>query len=74
MRYDAVIDCMVTAPSPTTLLLMLASGAKHRIGVDGANLASPDQTLASLPLSPVLDAVCALLDRHAVPPPQRAAS
>ncbi len=32
-RYDAVIDCMVTAPSLTTLLLMLASGARHRIGV-----------------------------------------
>ena len=34
-RYDAVIDCMVTAPSVTTLLLMLASGAKHRIGMAG---------------------------------------
>jgi ADP-heptose:LPS heptosyltransferase len=32
-RYDAVIDCMVTAPSLTTLLLMLASGAPYRIGV-----------------------------------------
>ena len=34
-RYDAVIDCMVTAPSTTTLLLMLASGARHRVGVAG---------------------------------------
>ena len=34
-RYDAVIDCMVTAPSTTTLLLMLASGARSRIGVAG---------------------------------------
>ncbi|HEX4936680.1 MAG TPA: hypothetical protein VFV33_26040, partial [Gemmatimonadaceae bacterium] len=34
-RYDAVIDCMVTAPSLTTLLLMWASGARHRIGVSG---------------------------------------
>jgi ADP-heptose:LPS heptosyltransferase len=34
-RYDAVIDCMVTAPSVTTLLLMLASGARHRIGIAG---------------------------------------
>lgn len=33
--YDAVIDCMVTAPSLTTLLLMWASGARHRIGVAG---------------------------------------
>jgi ADP-heptose:LPS heptosyltransferase len=34
-RYDAVIDCMPTAPSLTTLLLILASGAEHRIGVAG---------------------------------------
>jgi ADP-heptose:LPS heptosyltransferase len=32
-RYDAVIDCMVTAPSLTTLVLMLASRARYRIGV-----------------------------------------
>ncbi|MGH7865842.1 MAG: glycosyltransferase family 9 protein, partial [Candidatus Binataceae bacterium] len=34
-RYDAVVDCMVLAPSTTTLLLMLASGARYRIGVGG---------------------------------------
>jgi ADP-heptose:LPS heptosyltransferase len=34
-RYDAVIDCMVTAPSVTTLLLVLASGATYRIGIAG---------------------------------------
>lgn len=34
-QYDAVIDCMVTAPSVTTLLLMLASGAPYRIGIAG---------------------------------------
>jgi heptosyltransferase-2 len=34
-RYDAVIDCMVTAPSVTTLLLIFASGARHRIGIAG---------------------------------------
>jgi ADP-heptose:LPS heptosyltransferase len=34
-RYDAVIDCMVTAPSVTTLLLILASGARFRIGIAG---------------------------------------
>lgn len=34
-RYDAVIDCMVTSPSLTTLLLMWASGARHRVGVSG---------------------------------------
>lgn len=32
-RYDAVIDCMVTAPSVTTLLLVFASGARYRIGI-----------------------------------------
>ena len=34
-RYDAVIDCMVTAPSLTTLLLVYASGARYRIGISG---------------------------------------
>jgi ADP-heptose:LPS heptosyltransferase len=34
-KYDAVIDCMVTAPSVTTLLLVLASGARYRIGIAG---------------------------------------
>ena len=49
-RYDAVIDCMVTAPSVTTLLLMLASGARYRIGIAGRgndaafNLAVPGET------------------------------
>jgi ADP-heptose:LPS heptosyltransferase len=36
-RYDAVIDCMITAPSLTTLLLMVASGARYRIGVRHGN-------------------------------------
>ena len=34
-NYDVVIDCMVTAPSVTTLLLMLASGARYRVGIAG---------------------------------------
>jgi ADP-heptose:LPS heptosyltransferase len=34
-QYDAVIDCMVTAPSVTTLLLMLASNAPYRVGISG---------------------------------------
>jgi ADP-heptose:LPS heptosyltransferase len=34
-KYDAVVDCMVLSPSTTTLLLMLASRARHRIGVGG---------------------------------------
>jgi ADP-heptose:LPS heptosyltransferase len=33
--YDAVVDCMPTAPSVTMLLLMGASGARERIGVAG---------------------------------------
>ncbi|MGH7622222.1 MAG: glycosyltransferase family 9 protein, partial [Gemmatimonadaceae bacterium] len=32
-RYDAVVDCMVTAPSVTTLLLTAASRAPHRVGI-----------------------------------------
>ena len=39
-HYDAVIDCMVTAPSLTTLLLMLASGARHRVGIAGRGVDS----------------------------------
>lgn len=34
-RYDAVIDCMVTAPSVTTQLLMLATDAPYRVGIGG---------------------------------------
>jgi ADP-heptose:LPS heptosyltransferase len=34
-RYDVVVDCMPTAPSVTTLLLMVAVGARERIGVAG---------------------------------------
>jgi ADP-heptose:LPS heptosyltransferase len=32
-RYDAVMDVMVMAPSLTTMLIMWASGAPHRIGL-----------------------------------------
>jgi ADP-heptose:LPS heptosyltransferase len=32
-RYDAVVDAMVLGPSLTSLLLMWASSARHRIGV-----------------------------------------
>lgn len=34
-RCDVVIDCMVTAPSLTTLLLIWASGARWRAGIAG---------------------------------------
>ena len=49
-RYDAVVDCMVTAPSLTTLLLMLASGARHRIGIrDRGNDAAFSVTVPQRP-------------------------
>jgi ADP-heptose:LPS heptosyltransferase len=34
-RYDAVLDAMVLSPSLTTSILMLLSGAQHRVGVAG---------------------------------------
>lgn len=37
-RYDAVVDCMPTAPSVTTLMLMLASGASRRVGTSGRGI------------------------------------
>lgn len=52
-RYDAVIDCMVTAPSMTGLMLMLATGARHRIGIAGRGV---DAAL-TLPVRPAADAV-----------------
>lgn len=51
-RYDAVVDCMVTAPSLTTLLLMLASGARERIGVARAD----NRFFYTLPVEPRADA------------------
>ncbi len=47
-RYDAVIDCMVFSPSVTTLLLMLASGARHRIGIGGRR----NDAALTIPVSP----------------------
>jgi ADP-heptose:LPS heptosyltransferase len=34
-RYDAILDAMVLSPSLTTSILMLLSGASHRVGVAG---------------------------------------
>lgn len=34
-RYDVVVDPMVLKPSVTTLLLMMATGARYRIGIGG---------------------------------------
>jgi ADP-heptose:LPS heptosyltransferase len=52
-RYDAVVDCMVTAPSLTTLLLVLASGAPQRIGVARRG----NDFVYTLPVEPRPDAV-----------------
>ena len=52
-RYDVVIDCMPTAPSLTTLLLMWASGATHRVGVSGRG----NDAALTLPVAPDSDAV-----------------
>ena len=52
-KYDAVIDCMPTAPSLTTLLLMWASGATHRVGVAGRG----NDDALTLPVAPNRDAV-----------------
>lgn len=49
-RYDVVVDCMVTYPSLTTLLLMWASGARWRVGVAGrGNDAAFNLTVPPLP-------------------------
>ena len=34
-RYDAILDCQVFSPSTTTLIMMLLSRARHRIGLAG---------------------------------------
>jgi ADP-heptose:LPS heptosyltransferase len=34
-RYDAILDCQVFSPSTTTLIMMLMSRARHRIGLAG---------------------------------------
>jgi ADP-heptose:LPS heptosyltransferase len=49
-RYDAVIDCMVSAPSLTTLLLMWATGAPVRVGIAGRG--SDDAMTLTVPRAP----------------------
>ena len=34
-HYDAILDCQVFSPSTTTLMMMLLSRARHRIGLAG---------------------------------------
>ena len=70
-RYDAVIDCMVTAPSLTTLLLIFASGARHRVGIAGRgndaafNITVPPETRAD---AHMVDHLSALLPAFDVDP------
>jgi heptosyltransferase II len=49
-RYDAVIDGMVLQPSVTMLMLMLATGARYRIGIGGR----ANDFIYTLPVSPAL--------------------
>jgi ADP-heptose:LPS heptosyltransferase len=37
-RYDAILDCQVFSPSTTTLVMMLLSQARHRIGLAGRGI------------------------------------
>lgn len=37
-RYDAILDCQVFSPSTTTLVMMLMSRARHRIGLAGRGI------------------------------------
>jgi ADP-heptose:LPS heptosyltransferase len=39
-RYDAILDCQIFSPSTTSLVMMLASGARHRIGLAGRGIDS----------------------------------
>jgi ADP-heptose:LPS heptosyltransferase len=49
-RYDAVLDCQVFSPSTTTLLMMLLSGARRRVGV--ANRGIDDALTDPMPVPP----------------------
>ena len=47
-RYDAVIDGMVLQPSVTMLMLMIATGARYRIGIGGR----ANDFIYTLPVTP----------------------
>jgi ADP-heptose:LPS heptosyltransferase len=67
-RYDAVIDCMVTAPSLTTLMLIFASGARYRVGIAGRdndaafNITVPADARAGAHMVHLLGALAAAFD------------
>ncbi|MBL0938362.1 MAG: glycosyltransferase family 9 protein [Gemmatimonadaceae bacterium] len=50
-NYDVIVDCMPTAPSVTMLMIMLAIGARRRVGTSGRGLDHIlDPATPSLPL------------------------
>jgi ADP-heptose:LPS heptosyltransferase len=49
-RYEAVLDCQLYSPSTTTLLMMLASGARRRVGV--ANRGIDEALTDPMPVPP----------------------
>jgi ADP-heptose:LPS heptosyltransferase len=69
-RYDVVVDCMVTAPSVTTLLLILASGAEYRVGISGRgndsafNVAVPPETQPGAHMVDLLAALAPAFDAN----------
>lgn len=64
-QYDVIVDCMPTAPSVTTLMLMLASGARRRVGTSGRGI---DDILS--PATPSLPLEAHIVDHLAlfIPP------
>lgn len=60
-RYDVVVDCMPTAPSVTTMMLMIASGAARRVGTRGRGL---DTVLS--PATPTLPIDAHIVDHLAM--------
>ncbi len=76
-HYDAVIDCMVTAPSVTTLLLILASGATYRVGIAGRgndaafNITVPAETKPHAHMVDLLAALARAFDVDLAPSERR---
>jgi heptosyltransferase II len=68
-RYDAIVDPLVMSQSLTTTLLMLCSGAEHRIGLAGRG----NDSVLTVPVAPVagavhyVDRVAAVLTAFGVP-------
>lgn len=63
-HYDVVVDCMPTAPSTTTLVIMIACGARRRVGTTGRGLdAILSPATRTLPLEAhIVDHLACLVD------------